>query len=303
MLPLPSPAAPDGTPTTDVLAAIAVDLVARAGLDPQLPTPVAVGLTPARQEIAVRPLGGDDPLATLLGEVAPDHWWAVGVVAAGRAWVPDPDGPTDPGRDRGSPVVERVLVAHLVARDGSAAAVLQPYDGAPGVLPMSGGEASGRTDDLLRRMLGLDTPEPTHDVAELWALQWLDGVLAAAAWRGPGTEPLTWSDVAGRHPAAALAGRDAWLRTLVDRDLARLGRAFARVTTWTVLRTECATGRWHVPGLAADDAAWLDDGAFSRWVMRQHAFCDEYLEDLQALLSPRVMSRLEAVLAEWDLPG
>lgn len=303
MLPLPSPAAPDGTPATDVLAAIAKDLVARSGLDPQLPTPVAVGLAPAHQEIAIRPLDGDDPIAALLGEVAPERWWAVGVVASGRAWTTDPDAPTDPARHRGRHAVDRVLVAHLVARDGTAASVLQPYDGAPEVLPMANGDAAGRADDLLRRMLGLRTPDPSHDVAELWALQWLDHVLAAAALRSPGAEPLSWPDVAARHPAAALAGRDRVLRTLVDHDLARLGRAFARATSWSMLRTECVAGRWRVAGLSAADAEWLDDGSFSRWTMQQHAFCGEYLEDLRVLLAPRVVSRIEEVLAAWDLPG
>lgn len=301
MLPLPSPAAPDGTPATDVLATIAAELVANAGLDPHLPTPVAVGLAPAHQEIAVRPLGGDDPIAALVGEVAPDRWWAVGVVASGRAWTTDRDEPGDPVRHRGRHVVDRVLVAHLVARDGSAAAVVQPYDGAPEVVLVAGGQAAGRADDLLRRMLGLPTPDPSHDVAELWALQWLDDVLTAAALRTPGAEPLSWSDVAARHPAAALAGRDRVLRTLIDHDLARLGRAFARVTSWSMLRSECAAGRWRVPGLSAADAAWLDDGSFSRWTMQQHAFCGEYLEDLRVLLAPRLVSRIEEVLAEWDL--
>ncbi len=112
-----------------------------------------------------------------------------------------------------------------------------------------------------------------HDVAELWALQWVDAVLAAAQ-RDPGRS-LRWPQVARLHPAARVASRDPLLAALLPGDLVRLGRAFARVTPWSFLRHDCAVGRWSVEGIEAGAAAWMDDGMFSRWTMQAFPFLED----------------------------
>ena len=313
-LPLPSPSPDprvDSSPppaatsaarlgvTLDDLETVARNLTALAGLVPELDPPVVVGSSSTTDEVAVRPLEGDDPVGALVGERVPDHWDVVALVATGRTYALDADRPVDTARAHRGPEVGRVLFTHVVARTGASAAVVQPFDGEPQVLPTVPGAPAGRADDALRRMLDLPTAPPSHDVAELWALQWIDAVLSTAH-RDPGRS-LRWPQVARLHPAARVASRDPLLASLLPRDLVRLGRAFARVTPWSFLRHDCAVGRWSVEGIDPSAAAWMDDGMFSRWTMQQFPFLDDELDDLDGLLAPSVADQIRATLAGWDL--
>lgn len=281
------------------LEAVARNLTALAGLVPELDPPVVVGSSTSTDEVAVRPLEGDDPVGALVGEQVPDHWDVVALVASGRTYALDADRPIDSARAHRGEEVGRVLFTHVVARSGASAAVVQPFDGEPQLLPAAPGVPAGRADDALRRMLGLPTAPPDHDVAELWALQWVDAVLAAAH-RNPGCT-LRWPQVARLHPAAQVASRDPLLAALLPGDLVRLGRAFARVTPWSFLRHDCAVGRWSVDGIDAGAAAWMDDGMFSRWTMQAFPFLEDELDDLDVLLAPTVADQVRATLAGWDL--
>ncbi|MFN8041409.1 MAG: hypothetical protein U0Q07_19485 [Acidimicrobiales bacterium] len=298
--PVPGTTGAPGAPLTlDDLEAVARNLTALSGLVPELDPPVVVGSSSSTDEVAVRPLEGDDPVSGLVGERVPDHWDLVALVATGRTYALDADRPTDSARaHRGAPV-GRVLFTHVVARTGASAAMVQPFDGEPQLLPSAPGAPAGRADDALRRMLDLPTAPPTHDVAELWALQWVDAVLAAAH-RDP-ARPLRWPEVARLHPAARVAARDPLLASLLSGDLVRLGRAFARVTPWSFLRHDCAVGRWSVEGIDAAAAAWMDDGMFSRWTMQAFPFLEDELDDLDDLLPPAVADQVRSALAGWDL--
>ncbi len=293
------PRTPHGDHDPDELAVVARNLVELTGLVPELDPPVVVGLSSTTDEVAVRPLDGPDPVADLVGATVPEDWDALALVATGRTYALA-EGPLDAARARRGATTGRVLFVHVVGRRGASAAVVQPFDGEIHPLPSAPGEPTGRADDVLRRMLGLPTAPASHDVGELWALQWLDAVTAELHRRTPGHD-LRWPEVARLHPAAHIAGRDPLLGSLVVPALARLGRAFANVTTWSYLRRDCARGRWEVEGITADAAAWMDDGMFSRWTLQVFPFLDDYLEGLEGALAPVVLDEVRATLEAWGL--
>ncbi len=90
----------------------------------------------------------------------------------------------------------------------------------------------GLTVDCLQRALGLPTAPPQEPVAHLLAMAWLQAVITAA------------------DPSPALALLEAGI------DL-----------RWERLRQLTAEGHWPDPAVAPEDAAWFDEGSFSRWVL------------------------------------
>lgn len=254
---------------------------------------------------------GDHPLAFLVGFEAPADWAAIGVVCTGRARHLD-------DRD-GSPVAVRV--AQVVARSGAWASSWTPLGplgtgpaaaafGDPDANVAAGGapEApTGRVDDALRRALGLATPPPPapEGSALLWATQWLDELVIDAVAGADGRDarrrrPL--ATLVAAHPAVAAFDLDPARTTLPE--LVAAGHRLTALRTWPQMREACAGGRWHHDEVEPATAAWLDDGAFARWLLGAYPDLADLRATLGALLAPSALDVVDDALAGWGLlPG
>jgi hypothetical protein len=133
-------------------------------------------------------------------------------------------------------------------------------------------------------------------------LVWLDRVLAAQAITEAGSRPR-WAAVAELHPAIALVVHDDPQRRGKAADsIVRLGELLADVHSWPVLRASCAAGEWPVDDITPAVAAWLDDGAFSRWVVGGFPPIEQLAQGTCAALSPSVARRVRGALRGWHLP-
>ena len=253
---------------------------------------VRVRLAADDVELGWRPLDGEHPVDVLTCFVAPDDWWAIGVAAIGTAH--------HLGGVRPSVRVHNV---HLVGRDGTWASSLRPVDDpdADELLTAASGGASddrgrpvGRIDDVCRRSLGLATAPPSGDTSSYFAQRWLDAVVESGARR---RRAWTWADVAALHPATSAFG------DCHDTPMA-LAQAAHRLATWRdwpTLRRTCAAGMWEEPGIAAEVADWLDDGAFARWAAGGYPELGDLRLALVDLLPPPVLRAVESTLSSTVL--
>ena len=243
-------------------------------------------------DLGVRPIDdGMSVVEALAGFDAPDEWLALGVVTEGNARHL-----VDRTAER-----QRVRCVHIVDRSGASASTLR-LQGSD-VTVLSGHEPEGRIDDVCRRALGLATAPPRCSSIELWALVWLDRVLSAVGVAEPGSRPR-WRAVAELHPAVALVVHDDthWRGQAAD-NIVRLGELLAEVHSWPVLRASCAAGEWPVDDVTPAVADWLDDGAFSRWVLGGFPPIEQLAQAACAAVPPSVARRLRGALRGWQLPG
>jgi hypothetical protein len=263
------------------------------------PTLVRVTAWPAKPltdgfDLGVRPLESElSVVEALAGFTAPTEWLAIGVVTEGNA-----------RHLAGASERRRVRCVHLVDRSGASGSTLRLQGEEVTVLSSEDDhDPSGRIDDVCRRALGLSTAPPEHSSAELWAILWLERLLE---YRGcaPADIPLPWRDVAELHPAVALvvgeADGERW-GPQAAQQLTRLGELLADVHSWPVLRIACAAGEWPVEGVPAEVAEWLDDGAFSRWVLGAFPPLDQLTAVASEVVPPSVRRRLRATLRSWLL--
>lgn len=234
-----------------------------------IPVPALVRArpTPDGVDLALRPLPeGVHPVDLLLGHVVPRRWAAAGLVAPAAARPVDgAEGP-------------HLVVAVLVGRDGTVAHRGCDHTGAD-VLPADA-PPTGRLVDLLRRALGLPTAPPGVAPGALWEAVWLDAVVAAAA---AGGTPTLGPDLADALSATTAPGdHRGWdhLRGLASGRRAPAGATDAALATALRDLVEPA------------DAAWMDDGCFSRWVLGALPDPAQLLDAVDALLPP---GRAEAV--------
>jgi hypothetical protein len=239
---------------------------------------------PGSRALAWFPLDGAHPLGLLLRFVAPPHWHAVGVSVPGWAHRLD-----DPGRARAEspPVTVTVMVhrtgvaAGLIRQGDRVAAMPEPPDG---VVP-----------DACRRALGLPTDPAPATTAGLWALCWLDRIVATAARAPAGRGLHDWVAVAALHPAARPrpAAND-------PVSLAGAATALARAWPWARLRAEPAVLDLPGPPPSPDLGAWMDDGMWARWVLSSMPAGDDLLRAVHDLLPPSLAGPVESVvLATW----
>jgi hypothetical protein len=260
---------------------LADDLAAGA-LAPAL---LHVALEPDGLQLGLRELDGRHPSELLLGFVAPEGWYAVGSAAAGHAY-----GVAD--RATLAPTRCRVQTVTLLSRSGELAHRTIVENDPELTEQLAGEEVEGEQTDLLRLALELPTSPPPCSTAVYWGIQWLAGLQTAAP-------PASWDDVARAHPALALLSADV---VYGPDDLVDAAASFARVCTWRRLRELVVTGAFAVPGLDGSDARWLDDGAFSRWVLTRCAPLSSLRDDVLAQLPDDLGRRLVATLAELGVP-
>jgi hypothetical protein len=246
---------------------------------------------------------GAHPLEALVGFVAPPDWTAIGVACTGKARHLDHRAVAVP-----------VAIVQLVARSGAWASSWVPLG--PAGEPAAAGEglreagsasgadqgaATGRVDDALRRALGLTTSPPVEGTARLWASQWLDTLLAGAALERGGTtrRRRTLATLVAAHPAAQAFDLDPACCRVAD--LISHGTRLGVLRSWSQLRGACADGRWSHEELSPATAAWLDDGAFSRWLLGAYPELGELRDALGDLLAPSALSVIDDALDAWAL--
>lgn len=358
----PPPARPPGVgdagagrarPSGDLLAQAAADLdVALAGGPPGdpvlvfLPAPPAPPAppppspspspVPSAERAAGGPAGapaepamgwvdlrGVDLHDALLGFVAPEDWWAVGLHVAGSV-IPDGDRGRGRGRAGRHRSAGRVRVTAFVARDGRAVSVVRRRGRADTIDE----PPSGLVGDSLRRALRLPTPPPPDTTTGYWVALWLDRLVAAAAAGPPPGGSATghaWPSVAALHPARAEAGAGAPTPAGLA---AATGRLAAR-WPWPRLRfhlpatlaaLSAGAPRSGVAGAAApnahawpsDDlpglptraiAAWMDDGMFARAVDGALPPATDLFDACAHLLPPGVVAQVAATIEATFAPA
>jgi hypothetical protein len=294
------PTAPDCRPTTEAEPhrPVPADVGARTaeppghlGLAPSAarPTSPVATVSPPDACIHLLPLDPivDSPLDALLGLVAPDDWWALGVAATARAR--HIDRPEQPGT--------AVLVLLLVDRAGQTVSRVPRLDGGGTYenLEVTAGP-EGVLLDLCRRAFGLPTAPPEQPPMTWWAQLWLDALLRDAAVE-PGRS-WTWPALMASHPLYDLLhpldGGDG--DGLLGPD--RFARAIEVVVAgydWERLR------RAGLVGPNRDLAAWMDEGCFARWTLGTNPDVSDLLAALQSLLPPDVVGPVAAVLDRWGV--
>ena len=124
--------------------------------------------------------------------------------------------------------------------------------------------AYGLTVDCLQRTLGLPTAPPQVPPVHLVATVLLEAVVNAA------------------DPAPALAAVDD-------------GTDWSPLD-WERLRQLVAAGRWPDPTLTPEDAAWFDEGSFSRWVLSGRPGLPVLLAEVAAVVGFTEARRCAGVL-------
>ena len=127
----------------------------------------------------------------------------------------------------------------------------------------------GLTLDCLQRALGLPTAPPRVPSVHWLATTWLEAALRSA------------------DPGDALATLDAGL------DWSSVG--------WERIRQHVAAGRWPDPTIAPEEAAWFDEGGFSRWVLTGRPTLPALVREVASAAGFAEARRCAGVLADMGL--
>ena len=270
---------------TRTLSLVDEGLVADEGDEPGVA--IGLALTDDGVELALQPLDPVEPVTSLFGFICPPEWVAFGVLTRAHAHsVDEPDGPPAP-----------VRFGLLVSRSGEQVTLVRP-DGAE-ALAEPGPLGEGRVPDACRRALGLATPPPADPVGRLWALLWLESLMAESLAE-PGS--LDWLHVCRSHPAVAyVLDLDESVASELPHRFIEMVEIIGRQFDWERLRSMAVEGRLTGFGIPADDAAWMDDGMFSREVLGTFAPVDDMLTDLEPVTAPDVLAAVEHALDAWSV--
>jgi hypothetical protein len=208
-----------------------------------------------------------DPVDAMVGFVAPPEWWAFGVVVP--VTLHDLDGR---GELRGSRPGRRLV--HLVSRHGATFAVAAGPGGIDLVKGPRPSALEGRIPDACRRVLGLATAPPTVGTGAFFVTRWLDGALERAIAGHSGDDGNRLGDE---------FDHDAVVAATVD---------FERHWSWERLRRACAAGEALVEGMTSEEAAWWDEGGFSRRAFEGYLAAGAMLDLLDELGHPAATGRL-----------
>lgn len=280
----PGPSAVDAS--LNLLAHQVLDQVRADELEPCL-----LFVEPAVDDVrlGIKPLDGAHPSTLLLGFVAPDEWYALGVAAGGWAYdVAD--------RATGAPARHRVVVVTIVSRSGEVAHRTHVVDdpAADRRLRDAGDEVDGEQVDLLRLSLGLDTPDAPCDTGVYWAIEWLSAVLATE-------HTADWDRVADLHPARRILDRSD-KKPHAGMGLATTATIFARACRWPRLRRMVEQGTYETVHLSRTDARWLDDGAFARYLLNRCPPLADLRRRVRAELPFETAAHIDLVLDEIGIP-
>lgn len=240
-------------------------------------------------ELALRSLPhGVHPADVLIGQVVPRRWTVVGVVATATAHHLDDQSLTP------------AALVVLVDRDGHIAHRVEAGDGAE-LVPAGGVPPSGRLVDLLLRSLGCPTAAPDVPPRQFWAALWLDAVVAEVA-PGPDT-PRTADELLALHPLIGGGLTAELVDALGERpDLSngpgwRALRELAATNTPARTPAEAALRDALGPIVPPDLAAWMDDGAFARWLIGALPPLNDLLAMTDSLLAPEVAHAVRTAIA------
>lgn len=261
--------------------------------------PIAIGIEPdGNVEMAVPPADLDDPIGALVGRDARPEWTAYGVVTSGRVH----DLADEAGRvyGRARPVERRARMGHFVDRAGATVSYLhlrgeqRRSDESPAI---------GRVDDVCRRALGLTTPPPTAPMDLFWAGRWLEDVLVTAS---RAADTPTWPEIARLHPATHPSARAVSRPPSGDLGPTALAAAARRLSAaweWEDLRTLVADGGARtVDAVTPVEAAWMDAGMFSRWVLADVPPLAVLRAEVASALPGPVAAAIDEALAAGGLP-
>ncbi len=214
----------------------------------------------------VTDVGRADPAALLIGRRAESDVAGVAVLtpasvaASAASYLPT-------GAD--------LLVVHQVMADGTTRCFARVDRGVindgPTIEPtqsLLSTQCAGTQFDLLLRYFNLPTAAPALPVEWYWIAVWLSDLASFPSFPGL-EEAARWYP--GIHP------RD--LDVLPDVDLERYitrkHRLHSRANGWSGLRGAAAEGWIELGFCPAELAAWLDDGAFARWLADQIPWPEE----------------------------
>lgn len=250
--------------------------------DTQNRGPILVGLVADTEQLDLVALDHADPIEELVGQTAPSDWEAAGVVTGARARLLD-----EPDRGTG-----HVTFVHLVDRAGLGLTLM----GRTGEAPLRCGPddqpMQGRAADACRRMLGLPTAPPPHDMTSFVVDAWLARVVDVAL-QAP---PLSWSEVVDLHPGSPPRGA-------TPGSVARITASFGTELDWDRFRRACAQGEPPpYVSLDADAAAWMDAGMFARCLLGEMPPWESTLDLLDGVLTAEVSDRLRAAVSMCPAP-
>lgn len=215
-------------------------------------------------DVGVKPLEGAHPSDLLIGSVAPEHWWALGVAVGGWVRPLGPDGSVGERAGRAANVVVVTRAGDIVSRVRA--------DGRTLTDPPS----YGVTLDALQRALGLPSAPPLVTSGHYFSAMWLESVIAVSADRPRRGQRLRWPEVCRLHPITMVLDNE-------EPQPARMEMAamlIERACDWERLRWLVVEGAWPERTLTPTDAAWFDEGSFSRWVMGNRESLPGLLDDV-----------------------
>lgn len=235
---------------------------------------------PDGHDVGTKPLEGAAPVDLLMGTVAPDDWWALGVAVGG--WVRS----MGPGGQIGDRIGRAANVV-LVARTGEVVSRVRTD-----CRTLTEPPSYGITLDSLQRTLGLPTAPPLVTTGHYFSAVWLESVIAMSAERPRGGRRLRWPEVCRLHPS---------FQVLPDEDpgaspLEIAARAIERTCDWGRLRWLVIEGVWPERTLSGTEAAWFDDGSFSRWVLGNRPPLPTLLDDVARRAGATTARRSAGVL-------
>ena len=224
-------------------------------------------------DVGTFPLNQTHPASLLMGTDAPPEWMALGVAIRGRPF------PLDGDRRRKLPNTATTVV--IVQRDGTVVGRMRVGD-----LVHDGPPAYGLILDCLQRTFGLPTAAPLDGTGARFTATWLENVVRTAA--------TTWPAVVALHPAAQLLEGE--VRVESQADLAAAARALERTCDWERLRWLVVEDGWQEPFVTPVDAAWLDAGSFSRFVMADVRPLGHLLAEVRRTVGPAMARRCRTVV-------
>jgi hypothetical protein len=211
------------------------------------------------------------PLDSLLGFTAPAEWLALGVCAEG--WAASLDAGCRPSQAKGR---MRMRSTMLVTRHGDVASGMRLAGEEFKLMP---GEGEGTIVDALKRAMGVPTAPP-HVPFAGWVARMLLALIIGDVPRGHRRVP--WTQV----------------RPSLERY-----RELADEGSWETLRSIAGKRAGVIADLAPEDAAWMDEGMFSRWVIGGMPSYDHLLEEARKASTPEAFSQVRRQLKAWGLPA